>query len=60
VNLVGTWNAGPYTYQLWEMDTEYVCQSIDTRTLETVCEGRGNNPLEAITDGVREALRALT
>lgn len=60
MKLLGAWDAGPYLYQVWETEEEYLCLCIDARTLESVCEGAGNTPMEAITEGVREALRALS
>jgi hypothetical protein len=59
VNLLAFWDVGPYIYQVWETEDEFLFQCIDTRTLETIAEYGGNTPLEAIYEGVREAMRHL-
>lgn len=55
MKLLAVWDVGPFFYQLWETETEYICQSIDSETLETICQGEGNTVSEAVTDGIRKA-----
>lgn len=57
MKLYGSWSTGPYLYQLWETEDGYLCQGIDAQTLDTLCEGEGDTPLDAIAEAMREALR---
>lgn len=59
VSLLGDWKIGPYAYQMWERDFDYLCQCVDLSTLETICQGEGDSPLEAVADALREALKVL-
>ena len=58
--LVDWWDCGPYLYQLWDTGIEYVFHCVDNKTLDLLCVGQGNTPLEAVTEGIREALRVLS
>ena len=57
MNLIATWDAGPHIYQMWDEEVQFLFVCIDSRTLETIAQYGGNTPLEAIYEGITQAMR---